>query len=131
MIVEKTNYGLKVTIPETYHNSEFTYHLRMVKVLNKDLRWHPAIEELSKREEKLIRQFLLRAYSMENVFKQIPKVHGTNRYFDIWDDHNNMDFNVYYHDGLSELNEMIDAISFQYYDICTEGWPNHKYSCCI
>ena len=36
MIVEKTNYGLKVTIPETYHNSEFTYRLRMVKILNKD-----------------------------------------------------------------------------------------------
>ena len=131
MIVEKTNYGLKVTIPETYHNSEFTYRLRMVKILNKDFRWHPAIEELSKREEKLIRQFLLRAHSMENVFKQIPKVHGTCRYFDIWDAHNNMDFNVYYHDGLRELNEMVDSISFQYYDICAEGWPNHKYSCCI
>ena len=131
MIIKKTNYGLEVTIPETYHNSEFTYHWRMVKVSHKDFRWHPSIEELSKREEKLIRQFLLRLHSMENVFKQIPKAHGTYRYFDIWDAHNNMDFNVYYHDGLRELNEMIDAISFQYYDICTEGWPNHKYSCCI
>lgn len=131
MIVKKTNYGLEVTIPETYHNSEFTYHLRMVKVLNKGFRWHPSIEELSNREEKLIRQFLLRVHSMENVFKQIPKVHGTYRYFDIWDAHNNMDFNEYYHDGLRELNEMINAISFQYHDNCTEGWPNHKYSCCI
>ena len=71
MIIKKTNYGLEVTIPETYHNSEFTYHLRMVKVLNKNFRWHPAIEELSKREEKLIRQFILRVHSMENVFKQM------------------------------------------------------------
>ena len=53
MIVKKTNYGLEVTIPETYHNSEFTYRLRMVKILNKDFRWHPSIEELSKRLKQM------------------------------------------------------------------------------
>lgn len=127
MIREKTDFGMKIIIPETPYNCEFVYRLRMVKVLNRGLKHHPSIEGLSKREEKLIRQFVLRVHSMENFFKQIPRL--TYRCFDIWEAHNRMNWNEYYHDGLRDLKEMIDDISSIYHDNCTEGYPYHKYSC--
>jgi hypothetical protein len=85
MIRENTDYGMRIIIPATSYNSEFVYSLRMVKVLNKGLKHHPSIDELAKREEKLIRKFILRVYSMENFFKQIPRL--TYRCFDTWQAH--------------------------------------------
>ena len=128
MIVKKTNFGIRVIIPETVSSSEFIYDLRQVKVLNSCFsKHHPIIDELSKREKIMTRKFLLRVHSMENVFKEW----AVKRNFNEWDKHNRMDFNEYYHDELRKMEEAINGISFIYHDYCCKGWPSHKYSCCL
>lgn len=127
MIINKTHYGIEVIIPETDWNSEFVYTIRQVRTLNKGFRLHPSINELECEEKKLTRKLLLRIYSMENAFNEFMK----NRKYVEWDNHNKMDFNEFYHDGINELIEMIDSISYKYYNNCTEGYPFHKYSCCL
>lgn len=71
MIIQKTNFGIRVIIPETDSNSEFVYNLRQVKTLNESIsKKHPIIDELAEREAIITRKFLLRVFSMENVFKE-------------------------------------------------------------
>lgn len=128
MIINRTNYGIEVIIPESSANSEFIYRLRQVKTLNSSFnRHHPMIEELAKEEEILTRKFLLRVHSMENVFNEW----AVKRNYQEWETHNRMDFNVYYHDELRDLEEKIQGISYRYADYCSEGYPYHKYSYCI
>ena len=128
MRIEQTNYGIKVVIPESDTNSEFTYKLRQVKTLNASIaRKHPIIDKLAEREKVLTRKLLLRVRSMEYVFKDTT----THRKYGTWNDHNRMDFNEYYHDELRDMEEAINAISFTYADYCNEGWPNHQYSCVL
>lgn len=128
MIINKTIYGIEVIIPETDANSEFRFALRQVKTLNSCFsKHHPMIDELSKEEAILTRKFLLRAHSMENVFKEW----AVKKNYQEWERHNRMDFNEYYHHEMGDLEEKIQGISHRYCDYCTEGYPNHKYSCCI
>ena len=128
MIIQKTNFGIRVIIPETDSNSEFVYNLRQVKTLNESIsKKHPIIDELAEREAIITRKFLLRVFSMENVFKEW----ATKRNYLEWDKHNRMDFNHYYHDELREMEEAINGISFIYHDYCCDGFPNHKYSCVL
>lgn len=129
MNIEKTNYGIKITIPETEHSSGFEYGLRNVRVLNNnDPREQPLLDELEKREKPLVRQFILRAWSMWNFFKHLPKDEGEGegntirRAFIRWEDHNRMDFTTYYHWGMDELQDAIDNISEEYCQRSEHGW---------
>lgn len=128
MIVNKTKYGIEVIIPESPANDEFRYRLRQVKTLNSCFsKHHPMIDELAKEEAILTRKFLIRAYSMENVFKEWTRKGNYKE----WEVRNRMDFNRYYHDELRDLEENIQSISYKYSSYCTEGYPNHKYSYCL
>jgi hypothetical protein len=128
MIINRTNYGIEVIIPETDANCEFRFALRQVKTLNSCFsKHHPMIDDLAKEEAILTRKFLLKAHSMENVFKEW----AAKRNYQEWEKHNNMDFNEYYHDEMRDLEEKIQGISYRYWDYCTEGYPHHKYSCCL
>lgn len=129
MKIEKTNYGIKITIPETEHTSEFEYGLRNVRVLNNnDPREQPLLDELEKREKPLVRKFILLAWSMWNFFKHLPKDEGTGdnntirRAFIRWEDHNRMDFTTYYHWGMDDMEDAIDAISEEYCHRSEHGW---------
>ena len=73
MLVESTNYGLKITIPETGHNSEFVYQVRQVRTLNNnDPREQKLFAELEKGEKTATRRLLLLLWSMENFFNTLP-----------------------------------------------------------
>lgn len=126
MNIEKTNFGLRVVIPENKFNSEFTYNLRQVKTLNAGFTWHPSIHSLSAKEQIITRKFLLLAYSLENFFRSIKSYHD----FNIWEQHNKANFNEFYHDTLRDLEEEITGISLQYCNNCTQNWPK-GFSCCI
>lgn len=129
MKIEKTNYGLQITIPETEKNSEFVYRLRQVRTLNNDdRREQKLLAEIEKREAPLTRRFLILAASMEAFFKTLPddmaawwKTH-TESPFDIWERKNKLNFNEYYHYGLRALEEAIDAVSLEYCDRSRHGW---------
>ena len=129
MNVEKTNFGLQITIPETENNSEFVYRLRQVRALNNnDKREQKLLAEIEKREEPLTRRFLILAASMEAFFKTLPedmaawwKSHDESP-FDIWERKNNLNFNDFYHDGLKALGEQIDACSLEYCEKSRHGW---------
>lgn len=131
MTIEKTHYGIKITIPETECSSEFVHKLRNVRVLNdNDLREQSLLDELEKRERPLVRQFILRAWSMWNFFKHMPKDEGVGddntirRTFVRWEDHNRMNFTKYYHWGMDELTDAIDEISLEY---CQRS----EHGCCL
>ena len=73
MLIERTNYGLKVTIPKTAQNSEFVYTVRQVRVLNNDEPGEQKlIAELERGEKRATRRLLLLLWSMENFFKTLP-----------------------------------------------------------
>jgi hypothetical protein len=128
MVINKTHYGIEVIIPETDASCEFRFSLRQVKTLNSCFsRHHPIIEELAKEEAKLTRKFLIRAHSMENVFKEW----AVKRNYQEWEKHNKMDFNEYFHDELGDLEDKIQGISYRYWDYCKRDYPYHKYSCCL
>lgn len=129
MKIEKTNYGLQITIPETENNSEFVYRLRQVRTLNRnDRREQKLLAEIEKREAPLTRRFLILAASMENFFKRIGSYtpawweESTESPFDVWERQNKLDFNEYYHDGLRALEEQIDACASEYCDRSRHGW---------
>lgn len=129
MKVEKMYYGLCVTIPATAHNSEFVYELRQVRRLNGNNRYEqPLLAEIEKREAPLTRRFLILAASMEAFFKTLPddmaawwETH-TESPFDIWERKNKMNFNDYYHYGMADLQDEIDACSLEYCDRSRHGW---------
>lgn len=129
MLVERTNYGLKITIPETGHNSEFTYQVRQVRTLNNnDPREQKLLAELEKGEKTATRRLLLLLWSMENFFNTLPNDWagwwGVNDRspFEIWEQKNRLDFNEYYHTGARLLIEQIDGFSLTYCDKSRHGW---------
>lgn len=123
MQIIETLYGNEIIIPKRKWNSEFTYQVRRVKVLNKDLEQHPAIEKLSQKEARIYRKLVLLVFSMDNFFKQVEQIQRTkgskeaSRLFDTWEEHNKMDWNEYFHDGIRFLEEEVNNISFKYADI--------------
>lgn len=129
MLIERTNYGLKVTIPKTAQNSEFVYTVRQVRVLNNDEPGEQKlIAELERGEKRATRRLLLLLWSMENFFKTLPDdwsgywaVNDRNP-FDKWEQKNGVDFNEYYHTGARLLIEEIDGYALAYCDKSKHGW---------
>lgn len=125
MRIEKTSWGRILTIPASSVNSEFSYRLREVRKINKN---DPYEQELINRleipEQKAIRKLTLLLFSMENFFKSIEKlgVHNALYYFRLWERHNKMDWNEWYHDQIDELVEEINSYSFKYADESKHGW---------
>lgn len=125
MRIEKTSWGRILTIPVSSMNSEFSYRLREVRKINKN---DPDEQELINRleipEQKAIRKLTLLLFSMENFFKSIEKlgVHNAAYYFRLWERHNKMDWNEWYHDQIDELVEEINGYSFKYADESKHGW---------
>lgn len=133
MQIIETPYGNEIIIPERSWNSEFTYKVRRVKVINKFERQHPDIEILAKREEKYFRKLAILAFSMDNFFKKLEQTFKekgqkeASKLFDTWEEHNRMDWNEYFHGNLRQLEEEVNAFSFTYADI---AWEN-GYSYCL
>ncbi len=125
MRIEKTSWGRILTIPVSSMNSEFSYSLREVRKINKN---DPDEQELINRleipEQKAIRKLTLLLFSMENFFKSVEKigVHNALYYFRLWERHNKMDWNEWYHDQIDELVEEINGYSFKYADESKHGW---------
>lgn len=129
MQIIETSYGNKIIIPERSWNSEFTYEVRRVKVINRFDRQHPDIEILAKEEERVYRKLVILAFSMDNFFKELNKAKKEDipNAFDIWEKHNRMDWNEYFHDNLRMLEEEVNNFSFTYADL---AWKN-GYSYCL
>ena len=120
-----TSWGRKIIIPETSVNSEFVYELREVRKINKnDPDEQELINLLEVPEHKAIRKLTLLLFSMENFFKSIEKlgVHNASYYFRLWERHNKMDWNEWYHDQIDELVEEINGYSFKYADESKHVW---------
>lgn len=118
MIIEKTTFGLRVTIPETEHNSEFVYCLRQVRTINNNCKKEQAlIAEIEEREKPLTKEFLKLVKEMESWFSKLLTA-------DDWREYNERfgDFNTNYHDRLGELEEQINNCSFEYADRSKHGW---------
>lgn len=133
MQIIKTSYGNEIIIPERKWNSEFTYQVRRVKVLNKELEQHPAIEKLSQKEARIYRKLVLLVFSMDNFFKKLEQTlkekgqKEASKLFDIWEEHNKMDWNEYFHGNLRQLEDEVNDISFKYADIAR----GNGYSYCL
>ena len=124
MIVEKTWWGRKLTIPETSANSEFSYSLREVRKVNNDNPYEQKlINRLEIPEQKAIRKLTLLLFSMENFFKSSIE-NRKNGYdmFQEWENHNRMDWNDWFHYQARELEEEINNYSFEYADKSKHGW---------
>lgn len=124
MNVTKTNYGLLVTIPEQHDangdllNSEFTYQLRQVRMINdNDPDEQPLINALEKGEKRYTAKSLKLAGEMERLFKQLQ----TREDWQAWKDAHG-DFNRLYHDRLDELAEKINGYSFTYAEHSKHGY---------
>lgn len=124
MIVEKTWWGRKLTVPETLSNSEFSYSLREVRKINKN---NPCEQELINRleipEQKTIRKLTLLLFSMENFFKS--SIENRKNGYDVfqeWENHHRMDWNDWFHHQANELEEEINNYSFEYADKSNHGW---------
>lgn len=129
MKVEKTPYGLKVTIWTWPDLEPLSYNLRQVRTLNQDERHEQKLlAELEKKEAPLTRRFLILAASMENFFKCISIYtpawweENPETPFEAWGRLNRMDWNDYYTDGLNDLAEAINAVSLEYCDRSRHGW---------
>ena len=126
MRIEKTSWGRILTIPASSVNSEFVYHLREVRKINKN---DPDEQELINRlevpEQKAIRRLTILLFSMENFFKALKKSgeHGvTSTIFQTWEIHNKMDWDEWFHDQARLLEEEINNYSFEYADKSKHGW---------
>lgn len=118
MIVEKRDWGLKVIIPSSDHNSEFVYNLRQVRVLNNDCKYEQElIAEIEKKEKPLTDEFLKLAEEMEGWFNKLCTP-------DDWDNYKaeHGDFSTNYHDKLREIGEQIQNCSFEYAHRSRHGW---------
>lgn len=124
MIVEKTWWGRKLTIPETQVNSEFSYSLREVRKVNNDNPYEQKlINRLEIPEQKAIRKLTLLLFSMENFFKS--SIENRKNGYDVfqeWENHNRMDWNDWFHYQARELEEEINNYSFEYADKSKHGW---------
>lgn len=127
MKIENTNYGLRITIQEGKYNSEFSYDVRQLAILNSGLKWHSSIYDLMSKEKIITNNLILRLFSMENFFKLLEGYKDTWKIYDIWEDHNKLDFNEYYHDSVRDMIENIDDIAREYWGNCVD----HGYSCCM
>lgn len=120
MRIEKTDYGLLITLPETEHTCEWHYHIRQVRTLNNnDRKEQKLLAELEEIEKPLTRKLLLRIWSMWNIMKNVQ---NPREDWDRWEDHNRMDFNEYYHDYIDEVVELIDNVSQEYCMRSKHGW---------
>ena len=118
MIIEKKDWGLKVIIPATDHNSEFEYHLCQVRVLNNDCKYEQElIAEIEKKEKPLTLEFLKLASEMEEWFCKL-------RTHEDWEDYTAKygDFNANYHDKLREIDGQIQDCSLEYAHRSKHGW---------
>ena len=118
MITRETTYGLKVTIPETEHNSEFVYHLRQVRTINNNCKEEQElIAELEKKEKPLTDEFLKLVAEMEGWFSKLRTADDWREYEERYGD-----FNKNYHDKIAKLEEEINNCSFEYADRSKHGW---------
>lgn len=118
MIIKKMDWGLKVIIPSSDHNSEFVYNLRQVRVLNNNCKYEQElIAEIEQKEKPLTDEFLKLAEEMEVWFH---KLHTPAD----WDNYtaNYGDFNANYHYKLREIGEQIQNCSFEYAQRSKHGW---------
>lgn len=124
MIRKKNWWGEEAIIPEGNRNSEFAYKWRRVKWINKhgEHETDPCIEELSVKEIPLRRKLLILIQSMEIFFKRLETEEHPHLLFEEWERKNRMDFNVWYHDQIRELNEQLDGCSFEYAHRSEYGW---------
>lgn len=123
MIVEKTSWGRKLTIPETSVNSEFSYSLREVRKINKNEPYEQElINRLENHEQKAIRKLTLLLFSMENFFKTLENRKKEYDVFQEWENHNRMDWNEWFHHQANELEEEINGYSFEYAAKSKHGW---------
>lgn len=116
MIIEKLPMGWRITIPESDNNCEFSYDVPIVKDGPKHIR----VEQ-----EKIARKVAIRAYSMEQRFK--------NNEYDAWADKNLrgdptlqpwLKWNEYFHDELASMVEDAWALWREWCDwhFETFGW---------
>lgn len=123
MIVEKTSWGRKLTIPETSVNSEFSYSLREVRKINKNEPYEQElINRLENHEQKAIRKLTLLLFSMQNFFKTLENRKKEYDVFQEWENHNRMDWNEWFHHQANELEEEINGYSFEYAAKSKHGW---------
>ena len=124
MIRKKHWWGEEAIITEGKRNSEFTYKWRRVKWINRygEHDTDPCIEKLSEREVPLRRKLLILIHSMELFFNRLEKAEHPHLLFEEWERKNRMDFNVWYHDQMRELNEQLDGCSFEYAHCSEYGW---------
>lgn len=118
MIVEKTNWGLKVIIPKTDHSSEYVWNLRQVRVINNDCEYEQELlAKIEKQEKPLTKEFLKLAEEMEEWF------HILHTHED-WEDYTAKygDFNANYHDKLKKIEEQIQNCSYEYANKSKHGW---------
>lgn len=124
MIRKKHWWGEEAIITEGKRNCEFTYKWRRVKWINRhgEHDTDPCIEELSEREVPLRRKLLILIHSMELFFNRLENAEHPHLLFEEWERKNRMDFNVWYHDQMRELNEQLDGCSFEYAYRSEYGW---------
>ncbi len=92
MIIQKTNEGWRVIVPETDHNSEFSYDMPICT---------SGPEYIGKEQTKLARQLALLLFSMENFFKSWKRPED----FQEWERKNKMNWNDWFHTRADELRE--------------------------
>lgn len=110
MTIEKLSDGWRITIPESEINCEFSYDLPIVQ----DGPEHIRVEQM-----RIARRFAVRAFSMEQQFKQWRKPGD----FEAWAEKNKIgDWNEWFHDALDMLKESAWALWREWCD-----WHWNKY----
>lgn len=113
MKVEKTDYGVDISIWSEHHVYELVYEVRLVKTLNAFAyhREKHLINELHEKEKPLVRKLKIRLFQFENAMKEME----TNPdYIDMFELRNKLDFNEWFHDGVRSLINQIEEFSFEF-----------------
>lgn len=123
MRIEVTPWGKRIFIINAA--SESSYEIRNVRSLNEwHTRLHPCIDELEKREYKLERKLLILLHQLENCLREIYE-EPAGVFIEVWETHNRMSFNEWFHDQARTLIEEIDGIAEEYCIKASEdgyGW---------
>lgn len=108
MKIDHLPQGWRITIPESENNMEFSYDLPIVT---------DGPEHIRVEQARIARAFAVRAFSMENRFK--------NNEFDAWAERNRVgNWNDWFHTALEELKEEAWALWREWCDWHWEtyGW---------
>lgn len=83
------------------------------------------IRDLAADNEQLICKFILRAWSLENFFS--VKNGSRFKFMSVWERHNRMGFNEYYHDEMYEMETQNEANYSRYMDyLSNKFWEANK-----